>query len=47
MKIYSFLRQWLNPQLSAIVLGLWFGFLLLLIFLGLAIEGTDLRYANL
>jgi hypothetical protein len=47
MKFYSFLRQYLNPSDSAIIVGLWYALLIFLVFIGLSQIGTDLRYANL
>lgn len=47
MKLYIWIRQFLPPRPASVVVGLWYGFLIYLIFLGLFVEGADLRYANL
>jgi hypothetical protein len=47
MKLYCFLRQYLNPTDASILVGVWYAFLIFLIFIGLSQIGTDFRYANL
>lgn len=47
MELYSFLRQWLRPGSATMVMALWYGVLITLVFLGLSQVGIDLRYANM
>ena len=47
MKIYNFLRRYLNPTDAAVLVGVWYAILIFLIFIGLSQIGSDFRYANL
>lgn len=47
MKLYNFLRRYMGPSDSAMLVGVWYAVLLFLIFLGLSQIGSDFRYANL
>lgn len=48
MRLYTFLRKWMNESNAALIVGAWYAVLMFLIFISVTkIEDDVLRYANL